>query len=214
MTGSLETHGLFLGDVNTAAPHNGKGNRENIRIMHLHEELLQQNGGSWDDPPEAVTWKEGNRSKRDEIVKEYPDDKLWGFKDPRTLLVLDGWIEAIRHAAMVGTFRHPYAVAESLRQRDGFDFERSYNLWAYYNEILIQYQEKLNFPLICYDWPEDLYNRKIKRTALNLGLKCSDNNTPTFFEARLRHHDVAADKPIPDSLNVLYKKMIDIANST
>ena len=214
MIGSLETHGLFLGDVNTAAPYNGKGNRENIRIMHFHEELLLQNGGRWDDPPETVTWNEDNRTKRDEIVKEYPADKIWGFKDPRTLLFLDGWLEAIQNAGFAGSFRHPNAVAKSLHHRDGFDYEKSYELWEYYNEKLIQYQEKLHFPLICFDWPEALYNQKIKRTALNFGLISKNHDEPFFFDVELRHHDNEFDRPIPDSLAVLYKKLLDIANNT
>ena len=51
LAGSLQEAGLVLGDVVTQAPHNKKGNRENRAIMFMQEDLLQSNGGSWDNPP-------------------------------------------------------------------------------------------------------------------------------------------------------------------
>ena len=51
LAGSLQEAGLYLGEVNTTAPHNAKGNRESRTIVALHDGLLQANGGAWDAPP-------------------------------------------------------------------------------------------------------------------------------------------------------------------
>ena len=62
LAGTLEEAGLHLGNVITEAPHNAKGNRENRSIMDLHEELLVHSGGSWDRPPDRLSWSDAHRS--------------------------------------------------------------------------------------------------------------------------------------------------------
>src|SRR5690349_2140036 len=56
LAGSLEQQGLFLGDVNTSAPWNKRGNRERFDVMNLQEDVLKGSGGSWEQPPSAVEW--------------------------------------------------------------------------------------------------------------------------------------------------------------
>src|SRR5262249_48097435 len=95
LVGLLEQAGVFLGDVSRKNPSNAKGNRENARIMALHEDLLKVNDGTWDAPPEAVSWPRDLKARRDEIVQSYPDSPLWGVKDPRTLPTLQSWPETL-----------------------------------------------------------------------------------------------------------------------
>jgi len=47
----------------------------------------------------------------------FHSSRLWGFKDPRTLLTLDGWLEALPEVSLAATFRHPLSVAGSLQER-------------------------------------------------------------------------------------------------
>src|SRR5687767_1907436 len=114
LAGSLEEAGLYLGDVITSAPANAKGNRENKRIMNLHDAVLHHSGGSWDKLPQRLSWSEQHREERDQIVRGYAAAPRWGFKDPRTLVLLDFWREVLGELEFVGTFRHPWLVAESL----------------------------------------------------------------------------------------------------
>src|ERR1700722_18071970 len=114
LAGSLEEAGLRLGDVFRVGQYNAKGNRENGRIMALQEAVLIHSGGSWDRPPEYVSWNDSNRAERDNIISSYTDEPVWGFKDPRTILLIDFWREALSNLTVVGTLRHPRLVAESL----------------------------------------------------------------------------------------------------
>ena len=95
LIGSLQHAGLHLGKHNTYNDHNLKGNRENNDIVALHEELLKDNGGSWKQPPPVTRWSEKHFKKAEKIIASYRHHTAWGFKDPRTLLVLDGWKQLI-----------------------------------------------------------------------------------------------------------------------
>jgi hypothetical protein len=86
LIGSLQKAGLHLGKHNTWNDHNLRGNRENDDIIRLNEALLNDNGGSWKNPPANVVWSRKHYKRAREIIASYRDHDLWGFKDPRTLL--------------------------------------------------------------------------------------------------------------------------------
>jgi len=56
LAGSLEAAGLCLGEINEYSEDNKKGNRESKSIMTLHNDLLERNGGSWDNPVPNLKW--------------------------------------------------------------------------------------------------------------------------------------------------------------
>ena len=91
LMGSLQKAGLYLGKVSTWDLHNKQGNREHPDIFELHEDLLASNGGSWNNPPERVIWSEHHLDWGRRIIAGFSRSGNWGFKDPRTLLTLDGW---------------------------------------------------------------------------------------------------------------------------
>src|SRR5688572_4782315 len=163
LAGSLEEAGLELGAVITAAPHNKKGNRESPAIMALHDAVLAESGGSWENPPERVTWSTAQRTQLQAIIESHAAHAVWGFKCPRTLLTLDGWLDAIPELRFVGTFRHPLAVAGSLVRRNGGTLERWLELWSYYNSRLLQYHARFGFPMICFDLEPAEYESELRR---------------------------------------------------
>lgn len=187
LAGSLEEAGLYLGEVNTAAPHNAKGNRESRVIMELQDDLLRANGGDWDAPPGEVIWPVDYRARRDAIIATYPTDRVWGFKDPRTLLTLSGWLEALPSVRFVGTFRHPLAVAASLHARNGVAVEKSLALWETYNRLLLDYQRQWDFPMVCFDWSPERYQQRLKAITPTLSLNVPANGF-SFFESALRRN--------------------------
>jgi hypothetical protein len=195
LAGSLQEAGLYLGEVNTVAPHNAKGNRESLAIMVLQDDLLRANGGDWDAPPATVIWSVEHRARRDAIIATYPNDRIWGFKDPRTLLTLAGWLEALPSVRFVGTFRHPLAVAASLHARNGVPVEKSLALWSTYNCLLLDYQRRLNFPLVSFDWPPERYQQCLQAIVPTLSLTVPVAGF-SFFEAELRRN--ATPETAPD----------------
>src|SRR5690242_14188731 len=96
LAGTLQQLGVELGEVNERAPYNAHGNRENERIQILHDAVLGESGGSWRRPPRRVVWSATRLAELRAIVRAMDDQfERWGFKDPRTLLALDGWKEVL-----------------------------------------------------------------------------------------------------------------------
>ena len=210
LAGSLEEAGLYLGAVNKLAPHNAKGNQENAEIMKLHESVLTSSGGSWDDPPRTAIWSGSDVARRQAIVASYPSGRPWGFKDPRTLLTLDGWLDALPAAHGVGTFRHPLAVARSLSARNGFSQQKGLGLWLEYNRRLLHYQRRLDIGLVCFDWAVDRYHQALGRFAAALGL-AEPAQGFSFLDPALRRHQVPDSAELPDEVEATYRALEEIA---
>ena len=209
LAGSMEEAGVCLGDVQRNNPYNLKGNCEHVKIMNLHDDLFGSNGGSWDDPPARMIWSERHRNLRDEIIKEYADIPLWGFKDPRVLFALDGWEEVLPVISFVGTFRHPVAVARSLERRNKFGLEKGFKIWLSYNRRLLECHQKSAFPVISFDLDQDTYKQKLSELLTLLGLSLSPEKF-VFFDADLRHGKEEAYE-LPSEVRDCYDKLQKIA---
>ena len=208
VAGTLQAAGLFLGEVSTAEKHNQKGNRENGAIVSLHDDLLADNGGTWRDPPETVSWSRDHRIRRDAIIAEMGRvAPRWGFKDPCTLFTLDGWLEVLPAPTFVGVVRHPGAVVRSLETRRGSSLRGALALWTSYNERLASVRERYEFPIICFDASaEDLI---AGLRALCAGLALDPRAADAFFESTLRHQDGGAESwdGIPPDARALYERL-------
>ncbi len=210
LIGSLQKAGLFLGTYFDWNPHNRRGNRENPEVFALHEDLLASNGGSWDDPPEVVTWSRHHLDRGRALLSKYAGDGLWGFKDPRTLLTLSGWKRLTNDIRFVGIFRNPIAVAHSLRVRNGLSSEKAMSLWNHYNCLLLDEYDRRPFPLICFDWQEHILHEKINEIVTTLGLQRIDRNNH-FFASDLRHYYGPPENHLPDESVAIYRRLQSIS---
>jgi hypothetical protein len=190
LTGSLEQHGLFLGRVSTRDRHNPKGNREILEIRRLNEDVLRSSAGSWDAPPRAVAWNEDHETRARSLIAEHAGRPVWGFKDPRTLLTLDGWLALVPDLERIGVFRHPLAVARSLERRNGMSTDAAVALWQAYNEVLLKELRRRTFPVLCFDEPPDVLQHKLLEASRALGLRESPDEE-RFFAPELRHDEPA-----------------------
>lgn len=214
LAGTLEECGLDLGDVSTTAPANEKGNRESWLVVALHEDLLRRAGGGWDrPPPQDVAWGPLHRAVRDLFVGSFAGSSRWGFKDPRTLFCLAGWLETLPGLESVGMFRHPLEVARSLQQRTParFDLHKGLALWSAYNERLLAWHERTGCPMLEYDDDGGRFNERAAMLARRFGLpRDVDPGRLTFFEPRLRHQRAAA-APLPADVATLYDRLRELA---
>lgn len=191
LAGSLEERGLFLGEVINFAKFNQRGNKESPICMKINDEILALSGGSWDKPPENVVWNDDLRKRRDAHIASYEGYRTWGFKDPRTVFTLPFWQEAIPSMRLVGTFRHPHAVARSLVRR-GPNLVPAIpplELWRQYNRGLLDIVSRHDVPLICFDWPPARYAKAVDALAADLGLQADRDVPPEFYEHSLRSSD-------------------------
>jgi hypothetical protein len=190
LAGSLQRAGLSLGDHSTWNPFNQRGNRENPAINDLHDALLAANGGAWDDPPESLVWEPRHIERAREIIATYPQDRRWGFKDPKTLQAIDGWRALLGEMIQVGIFRHPVPVAQSLHHRNRVPLDRAFALWRHYNQRLLAEHDRRSFPLLSFDWDEETFHEKLNLVLPGLGLQpLGDSEEDRFFARELRHHE-------------------------
>ncbi|MFT6301588.1 MAG: hypothetical protein ACI9XK_001506 [Granulosicoccus sp.] len=171
LTGTLEKAGLQLGSVIEEASDNLKGSRESRAIMLLHDDILQRNGGSWDSPTSNPEWSPVHRAFRDTIIETHKNHSLWGFKDPRTVLMVGPWCSALPSATLVGIFRHPFAVAQSLFNRSAMPYEKALELWSHYNRHLLWHRNNLD-PMPFLEFSDDgtQFTDQVKNLVHELGL--------------------------------------------
>src|SRR5262249_49356153 len=102
---------------------------------------------------------------------------------------LAAWRLAIGDAAApVGTYRHPAAVARSLRKRNGFDEARSHGLWLRYNAALVEAHRARPFPIVAFELREPpAYCQTVARVAGRLGLQPDRARMLEFVSAELDH---------------------------
>jgi hypothetical protein len=197
LAGSLQQQGLFLGEHNTRAPWNLRGNRENLDVMKLQDDILARSGGAWDAPPPSVEWKPEHFETARGLLAAHADNPVWGFKDPRTVLTFDGWKQLVPDLQPIGIFRHPLRVAQSLEHRNQFGLDRSLELWKAYNERLLELWHEKAFPVVSFDEEPDVLQEKLLEAGAMIGLSASSTDEP-FFTDELRHAPAEGGSIPPD----------------
>ena len=192
LAGCLERSGLYLGDVSRSNKHNRRGNYELRHITELHDEILEANAGSWSEPPETVLvsleHEIGFRDSIDYLMANAP----CGLKDPRALLMMNTWMRVADSTSMVGTFRHPRAVAQSLAARNQMPTDNAYALWERYNRDLVRLHKEHQFPLVEFDLSHvSTYCDTVSALALALGLDPDLHAIKEFVSAELDHSSVS-----------------------
>lgn len=210
LTGSLQQAGLELGKHSTWNPHNLKGNRENLNIVGFHDRVLGARGFAWDNPPsEQIQWTDAEFAEARELIDEYCEVPRWGFKDPRAVLLVEGWQALLPSLGYVGIFRHPVSVAQSLDARGGMPREQAFALWLAYNKRLLSLYRQAPFAVLCFDEDERVLHEKLNAVLLEIGLQPQSNDR--FFSADLRHHGDSVDVELPTEVAQLYKQLKAIA---
>jgi len=210
VTGSLQQAGLFLGNCHTWNPHNKKGNRENQDFVDLHDDVLAANDGAWDRPPRKAVWSSAQLERAAELLRDNRSESPLGFKDPRTLLVLEGWKRVFPEIQFVGVVRHPNAVAQSLQKRSDMPAEQALALWYAYNRVLLKEYRKKSFPILCFDEDEVLFHRKLDRVAGQLGLN-NGRGEQRFYDGQLRTSNSnlqQMERALPWKVKRLYKQIL------
>jgi len=133
---------------------------------------------------------------------------VWGFKDPRTLLFLDGWLEIVPDMEFIGIYRHPMVVARSLHARKALPIgiQKGLEIWKHYNQCLLNQHERSPFPLLCFDWSEDLFHDKVNQVVEKLHLN-SVNEEQRFYTRELHKHHLEGDEELPAEIEALYEKL-------
>ena len=100
ITRLLQLAGLYLGDeadLMPATTDNQDGFWENLKFVRVNDQLLNELGGGWDYPVSfPQQWATDARllpvkNAAESVVAEFVGRDHWGWKDPRSSLVLPFW---------------------------------------------------------------------------------------------------------------------------
>jgi hypothetical protein len=187
LAGTLRAAGVHFGNVlDNKFPLNPKGLQEAPAILYMQEDLLIKNGGSWHEPSENIEWMPLHSNVRNLFVESRQSHELWAFKDPRTLLTLDGWLEAFPELECAGIFRHPAEVAMSIHKRNKFELDKCFEIWSFYNEKLLSHQRKLGFPII--EFVDDPVEMKRSFSTLLSSFELTfTSQAADFFDTNMKH---------------------------
>ncbi len=158
----------------------------------------------------VVEWGPAHVERARGILGEHAARPLWGFKDPRTLLTLDGWLRLVPDLEFVGVFRHPARVARSLAGRPALQVEGPVELWRVYNGRLLELHRRSAFPVVCFDDDSDVLGRNLDRVAEMLGLAPPTEDEP-FFTDDLRRMEEAEPAGLPPDVLALYEELRALA---
>lgn len=189
LAGSLAHCGLFFGEaVRDSRPYNLKGTYELKDAMKVHEQILRASNGSWYQPPSHIAVNRRQKQALEKIAGRIDKCTPCGLKDPRLLLLLDIWTGIVDSYALVATYRHPVAVAQSLARRNQIPEEKAYNLWLVYNAELIRWHKRYHFPIISFDLSNvELYCQAVVAVATTLGLEPDTAQLREFIAPELDH---------------------------
>lgn len=209
LTGCLERSGVALGDVSRKGRYNQKGNYELSEVHRLNDQILALNRGSWNQPPKCIKIHPYHLNQMTEIGKRLSLNLPSGIKDPR-LLLIGQWKQVLPlPIKMIGTFRHPEAVARSLNLRNGIPQEKGIALWKHYNELLIKAHKEKPFPIIEFNLSDvNAYCDTVVQVSHQMGLCAKKVHIRYFVSADLDHNH-CEDLTIPESCRSVYAYLRD-----
>ena len=213
LTGSLQEAGLDLGEHSTWNLHNRKGNRENPSIVDFHEAVLADNKGAWHDPPRRIIWSDQHTNIAREILVSHAENDIWGFKDPRFLLMENQWRSLITNPVYIGIFRHPYLVARSINKRGSgiISLQRGLELWYIYNKKLLQIYQRAPFPIICFDDDQLKFQQQVLKSIDILGLNELNGNMNFYSDDLVSNRLGDQTTKLPLKIRFLYRKLQKLA---
>jgi hypothetical protein len=216
----LHQSGLFLGPADQllgANAGNQEGHFEHLGFFKINEGLLRHFGGSWEFPPELKPGWERDAALEElfvearALLQTFSQKSPWGWKEPRTTILLPFWKSLIPNLRFVICIRSPLDVAKSLARRDNLSIEGGVVLWSRYLRAAIEQTAGCPRLLTFYD---DFFVNAAAATDKLLrfcGLQRPDDSSACGFVIRdeLRHYktemtDLLEDRSIPTEYKLLY----------
>ena len=142
---------LFPGDAG-----NPRGYFEDEDILALQRSMLakacQADAVGWPDWgwTDAETLDEGTWANDEPAMRALAEQrkgpKIWGWKDPRTTLLLEQWLHVLPEARFLFIVREPWKVAASIQRLPAEIFrarpEIGARIWLFYNRRLLAFAKK------------------------------------------------------------------------
>lgn len=216
--------GVYLGDTKDLITHdwkphqsNKRGHWENQLILSAAENTLTFSGGKWHELPNQIRISDQISNQVINAISKIQEGGLLGagFKETRVLLFFNEWkVFFPKNFILVGIFRHPLIVAESLKKRSNFSYEKSLHLWEKYNSNLLQYLNENNGILVDFDWKKARLHSELKQIFKKLNLFEEIDFEEWFSENLISSHNSCNwEYPIPKGVLSIHKKLKEKSES-
>ncbi|HET7005668.1 MAG TPA: sulfotransferase [Candidatus Binatia bacterium] len=204
ITQLLHQSGLYLGSEDSLLGSNvgnQHGHFEHLGFIELNDAILKQLGGTWEFPPELKSgWENSTsldplRSRARDLLHSFSGKSPWGWKDPRTTLLLPFWRSLIPDLRFVISVRSPLAVAKSLHDRNKMPLTRGAYLWDRYTRASLADTESGRRQVVFYDRFFKYPEQEVSTLLKFCGLPATDPAVvAATIRPELRHHqsDMAA----------------------
>lgn len=206
LTCGLQGLGIYIGDdFLEARPDNPTGYWENKPIVDINNRILNIFGLEWDSLSliKDNQWQESALSPLYQeslahLKSNFVSHSLWGFKDPRTILLLPFWQSVFRAQEVndnyVVVIRNPLSVASSLRRRQDMDALKSHLLWLLYMVPNLKRVAGKPFVVVDYDLLMADPRKQLHRIGHSLNIRLNETHQARidefatgFLNPRLRH---------------------------
>lgn len=188
----FQAAGVHIGDQ-LVAPGRGNehGHFEDVGFFQFHEALLQRLGQSV-FPQTPLSLEKISPSETGfaiNLIEQRHHHRLWGWKDPRTVLFLNFWDRLVPQARYAFVYRHPLEVVTSILRRatDPNILANPFvglKAWEIYNQSILDFYE--DHPDICVLSHIQTVTVDVEAflqyTAKKLDLPLASRNTQTLFK--------------------------------
>jgi|GEM_PF-290482 len=151
----IQALGTYMGEsLMPADSANAKGYFEDLDFLEFQRSLLQNccdlTEGGWHDWGwteseflDRSRFKSYTLAARRLIQLHQHKNQIWGWKDPRTSLLLNFWYDLLPEAKFIFVYRFPWDVVDSIRRINQPIFnlhpEYSLKIWAFYNRHILDF---------------------------------------------------------------------------
>jgi hypothetical protein len=214
VAGLLNQCGLNLGpEERLLGPNagNAMGHFEHTGFLEIDDALLKHFGGSWDNPPRLKSgWEQDptlgeliDRAKR--LSETFSASAAWGWKEPRSTLLLAFWQRLIPNLRYVICIRNPMEVTRSLAERNGISIPAAAQLWSQYTRAAIRNTEGQPRILTFY---EDYFRKPLDKFC-GLDRVEDPSRVQVIISRELRHQtsgtaELLNDASVPLEYKLLY----------
>jgi hypothetical protein len=192
------------------------GYHENVRFVRLDDAILERLGGDTYHVPEPEPGRalspalDDERRQARELVAELETRRPWGWKDPRSLVLLDFWTAIIPNLRVVLCVRNPIEVARSIAARGETKERDALAWWSTCYRVGVPLLPPSTL-VVAHDRLVVDPASELRRLVAFLGHEVEDDRlaaAASRFDARLHRQRVApAPQLLPDDIRAQHERL-------
>lgn len=158
LAGVLHLNKISMGTYKNFWPRpldqNPKGFYENYEFRKINDLLLQEVGYYVKSYKTIIPTLKPSKKRLVEmeklVLKSNQDFENWGWKDPRTCLTINVWMDIIKkiklekEVKIIFVSRNALSVSRSLKKRNNLPIEIGLKIWKTYTEKALKFCQNLN----------------------------------------------------------------------